>query len=193
MKGRDKRKRAAQRMIPGEVSVGPRHEAQPPEETLGIAPQDSTKVGEVAGNPIVDQILSVFADTEYPGDDTLPWRSIEEEPEKFQYLMSRTWRDLELDKMASLADVLMWLSPEGLRYYLPAFLVAAVTPKQMPGSLDVIGFLAPPGRGESRQSSFRYFAKELTSVQKDAVRDCLRHLRINMAGIFAFWEHEGRR
>jgi hypothetical protein len=32
------------------------------------------------------------------------------------------WQDLEVEDVARLAAVLMWLSPDGLRYYLPALL-----------------------------------------------------------------------
>jgi len=81
----------------------------------------------------------------------------------------------------------MWFTPEALQYYVPAFLIAAVTLRDIPGSLDVIGYLAPPGRSEPSRSSFFYFAKGLNDEQKNVIRECLCVLGISMKGVYAFW------
>jgi len=215
--GRDKRKRAARRKAAHRVIPSARPEDPPivdDPDALVLAPlkpkphagaasvalpgpelaeevdavsQTKITVGEVAGDPIVDRIKAAFAATAYPGDAAFSASLINEEPDQFRYLRRRSWQDLQLERMPGLSDVLMWLSPEALRYYLPAFLIAAVTLPGIPGTGDVIGFLAPPGRSEPLRSSFFHFVKGLTADQRSVVADCLRHLRIDGRGVFAYW------
>ena len=177
-KGRDKRKRSARKKPDQHTATG--HPAPAiiicvdSDHPANADSDENVRVGGGSGSPIVDRIKLAFAGTGYPGDDAFPPRSIDEEPEKFRYLMGRRWPELELEKMPGLSDVLLWLPPEALQYYLPAFLVAAIRLQELPASRDVIGFLAPPGRNDPARSSFLYFAKGLTA-------------RVNLTGVFAYW------
>jgi hypothetical protein len=213
-KGRDKRRRADRKKGSQDSKVAPlttgdpvnfaeapfepkahrRSDAIPlvePAENDDLS-QAAIRIGEISGSPIVERIILAFASAEHPGDSVIPSRidSVDEEPEKFRYLKGRSWRDLELDRMAGLSDVLMWLSSEGLRYYLPAFLAAAIATPTIQGSADIIGFLAPPGRKDSRGHFFWRLVAGLTSDQKNVVRECLQHLRVNMEGLFSYWNTE---
>lgn len=113
--------------------------------------------------------------------------------EEFRQLRGRRWEDLELEEVPGLSGVLMWLSPDGLRYYLPAFLSAAVGSPETVGSRDIIGFLARPrikDRSESgvaERTLFRRFVSELTPEQKSVVGEAMQHLRIDMSGVFSYW------
>ena len=87
-----------------------------------------------------------------------------------------------------MSEAPMWLSPEGLRYYLPAFLAAAVHEPSIPRNRDVVGFLCPPGRKNRLWSWFRQFVSGLTREQKNVVRECLQHLHVNIVdGAFSYW------
>lgn len=153
------------------------------------------RIAEIEGHPMIDKLKAAFAGTSYPGDEVIPGRpdSVDEAPEEFRQLRSRQWADLEIEAIPSLSPVLMWLSPEGLSYYLPAFLAAAIFSPASAGSLDIIGFLAPPAsrgrdwRGLAGRGHFRRLIEALTPDQKRVVGECLQHLRVNMDGVYSFW------
>jgi hypothetical protein len=77
------------------------------------------RIADIGGDSLVDRIKSAFANTEYPGDDAIPSRpdSVGEAPDQFRQLRGREWADLEVEEIAGLSPVLLWLSPEGLSYY----------------------------------------------------------------------------
>jgi|HubBroStandDraft_2_1064218.scaffolds.fasta_scaffold911655_1 hypothetical protein len=139
------------------------------------------KIADVEGHTVVERIKCAFADTEHPGDEAIPGRPdyLDEAEEEFRQLRGRRWEDLDLVELPALSSVLMWLSSDGLRYYLPAFLAAAVVCPASVGSRDIIGFLAPPaakGRSQmdiAKRVAFRRFVDELTPEQKRVVRETM--------------------
>ena len=153
------------------------------------------RISEIEGNSLIEKMRSAFADTEYPGDEAIPGRpdSVYEAEEEFRELRGRQWADLEVEKVPALSPVLMWLSPEALAYYLPAFLAAAVFSPSSVGAFDIIGFLAPPGArgrdsgGVAERVHFRRLIKALTLHQERVVSECLQHLQINMDGVYSYW------
>jgi hypothetical protein len=148
-----------------------------------------TRIGDMKGSPILESIQWAFANTEYPGDRAIPFGSdcVDEEPERFHYLRGRSWQDVELDEVPGLSAVLMWLSAEGLRYYLPAFLAAAVTAPAVPGCS--VPRASRPQR--LTRTLLLEFVDGMTAEQKDVVRLCLLNLRVNLEGVFSYWDREG--
>jgi hypothetical protein len=174
----------------GAVAVA---EPEEPDEADYLQPTP-VKVGAIKGDPIVEAIQAAFADTEPPGSDAWGWCISSEWPEQSEYIRRRVWQDLELEKMAELvADrkqlpFLMCLSPDALRYYLPAFLIVAVALPTIPGTRDLIRVLSPPGRGDPNRGAFRYFVGGLSLEQKDVIGRCLQRLRVDIDGAFFWWK-----
>jgi hypothetical protein len=112
---------------------------------------------------------------------------------EFEYLVGRRWEDLDLREVPTLSDVLIWLSPEALRYYFPAFLTAAISDQTAPKSRDIVGFLAPPSAkdrsetGVAARVQFRRLVNPLTAEQKAVIRECLLLLNVRLEGGYSFW------
>src|SRR5437763_17061569 len=74
-------------------------------------------------------IEAVFGRMSYPGDDHIvadnSGRNVEYERIKRQ-LVSRHWRDVPSQTLIRLRDQLSYLSPEGYRFYLPAFMLYCI-------------------------------------------------------------------
>jgi hypothetical protein len=73
------------------------------------------------------EIQAAFADTPYPGDDQLCGSSQGDEPaEDALELRGLSWQSIHPQLLARCYTALSFLSDAGLRYYLPAFLLADV-------------------------------------------------------------------
>jgi hypothetical protein len=77
---------------------------------------------------VIEHILSAFGDNEYPGDQYLQG-SVEgcepfEEVGPFQGRVD--WQSIEPEFLDDRADALSFFSQAGLRFFLPAFLIADV-------------------------------------------------------------------
>ena len=140
---------------------------------------------------LIENIQSAFADSEYPGDArAFTAHGGGEISNEFHRLRRRRWQDLDLEELPGMAMDLMWLSPAGLSYYLPAFLAAAVCFPEIQSSA-IVGFLCPPsGHDRGGSQEFRQFLEDLTSQQRHVIRECLDHLRVPLLGPFACWSNQ---
>lgn len=77
-------------------------------------------------NQIIDEIISVFGDNEYPGDEFLLGSREGCEPfEEVQPFIGQTdWKSIPAKILDDHSGSLHFFSEAGLRFYLPAYLVA---------------------------------------------------------------------
>ncbi len=129
---------------------------------------------------LIKRIESAFREEKYPGDDGLTHGSSMEAVEVGDFLRARRWQDLRLGELARNHASLFFMTPEALRYYIPAFLVAAVRDyddsDQIPSSL--LSLLSPFALNDSDyQTRFRQRYELFNDSQRDAIRAFLEYLR----------------
>ena len=147
------------------------------------------------------EIESAFRIAPYPGDDYLVYdASYPDVAETRDSFRGRAWRDLDVNFLRWNVEALGFLTPEGLRYYLPAFMIVSMLE---PKRADVIPLslclsLTPPKSDGSDIEEFRKRMAVFDSVQKTAIREFLtyaqEHLGIGDAGhaLHRFWNQAGR-
>lgn len=87
-------------------------------------PEENTKA--LSPNALIDAIAGAFADAAYPGDDRIVSSSTGPDFERDEIkslLEGLSWRDVTPGTLDRLRDALPFLSPEGFRFYLPAFMI----------------------------------------------------------------------
>lgn len=74
---------------------------------------------------LIEAIGAAFRDVVYPGDDRIvsPYEGDLERESIRDTLKGRHWRDVSFDELDKLRTALPLLSPEGFRFYLPAFMI----------------------------------------------------------------------
>lgn len=125
------------------------------------------------------QIEAAFADAPHPGDDHIGYDADDwESAELARAFKGRHWRELtpaELQYHSS-----SFLSSEGFRYYLPAYLLAALEDHGNLMPHTVYGLTLPPGSSpeELRLRVWQLGRFEgLSPAQKRAVREFLEYAR----------------
>ena len=79
---------------------------------------------------LIRQIDEAFGSLPYPGDERIVRDSSGTHLEAQQVkraLAGRHWRDVSFDTLDELGSALFFLTPQGYRFYLPAFLVYVLT------------------------------------------------------------------
>ena len=75
-------------------------------------------------------IVDAFGSMPYPGDDRIVDDYAGYDPERDEVkrvLKGHHWRDVSFDMLDNLRDSLPFLSPEGFRFYVPAFMIYCIT------------------------------------------------------------------
>jgi hypothetical protein len=75
---------------------------------------------------VAQEIKESFAGIPYPGDDRLVAGRTPEDDEVADFLRGRGWQDLPLDWLARNHESMFFMTPEALRFYLPAFLIPSI-------------------------------------------------------------------
>lgn len=121
-------------------------------------------------------ILNAFADVAYPGDEAISWKS-PRDPDRGQELdqdfKGRHFRDVPRDVLIRHHNELASFSEEGLLFYLPAYLLAAVD-----DIYDIVYYVVyyldlTDWNGDALKRQFDRFSP----VQKRAIRLFLEHVR----------------
>ena len=75
---------------------------------------------------VIEKIRDAFARNEYPGDDFLQgsFEGCEPDEEVSPFRGKRDWQSLEADFLDAHASALSFFSEAGLRFFLPAYLIA---------------------------------------------------------------------
>ncbi len=135
------------------------------------------------------RVKSAFALATYPGDDQLvvvtggAHLECEQIRAAFQ---GKRWQHLPLKFLRYHASSLSFLTPEAFRYYLPAFLLAAL---QSYKKADMVPFslvfhLTPPAEGDPERSRFDQVVTGLTQEQKVVIATFLQYMLEEHAGDF---------
>jgi hypothetical protein len=130
------------------------------------------------------EIRRAFADVSYPGDDNIVEKSIiqgfeVEDPEREELaavLRGKSWKDVGADFVRYHYYGLALLTQEGQRYYLPAYMLAALEDSGESLYVDFIVYhLQIPNEPELRELHLRNF-EAFQSAEKQAIRMFLEYL-----------------
>ena len=116
------------------------------------------------------QIENAFADVPRPAEDRIAYApGAWETPELIRDFRGQHWKGIPVERIRQHAAHLSLLSPEALPYYLPAYLLAALT------DLDVRDFLLsqlsiPDESHPDLRSTFQHRFDALSSAQRNAIR-----------------------
>lgn len=83
----------------------------------------------IVAQTLIKQINEQFGRMGYPGDDKIVIDAMSSQlqcPEIISALKGRHWRDLSRGTLDQLKSALFFLSPEGYRFYLPAFMIYSI-------------------------------------------------------------------
>jgi hypothetical protein len=166
-----------------------------PRKTAGISIAESVELEsivlvlrgvETMPNPLeldenlIQAIREAFSMAAYPGDDLLVYDTSGAHLECIQVaeaFRGRHWPDVSVDQLLNQPDSLFFFTPEAYRYYLPAFMIAAV---QSYVDMDIVVInlvhtLIPPAEGQDR-NRFEARMQGLNARQRSAVRQFLEFL-----------------
>lgn len=122
-------------------------------------------------------VRQAFSGTTYPGDDGLVshdcWEC-REVSELFRGTQWEKWIGLQFDQL-----MIPLLSPSAFKYYLPAFLINALTNPSTSGIDTVVGLLQPANPPSDRKLQ-HYKADRLAALsekERAAVRAVLNHVK----------------
>ncbi|HLL53134.1 MAG TPA: DUF6714 family protein [Myxococcaceae bacterium] len=123
------------------------------------------------------KIEEAFADVPYPGDrricsDPDYWESAE----IIERFRGRHWKEVARDVLQYHQHDLPFFSPEGLRYYLPAYLFAALEP--LGDTLEFTLYEVDPDTEDDGFWAERH--EPMTPAQKNAIRMWLEYVRDEM-------------
>lgn len=144
--------------------------------------------------PLLARIHSAFADVPPPPDDRLvsDGGSYLEGDAIRQAFRGRRWHEVPLDDLRREVAALYFFTPEAFRYYLPAFLAAAVADPArsdtIPGSL--IRALSKPDAPGDDLRWFEDRAGGFTDAQSAAIRAFLESRVKHFAGSDPFGDAE---
>ncbi|RKH44349.1 DUF6714 family protein [Corallococcus llansteffanensis] len=128
------------------------------------------------------QIENAFADVPRPADDRIAYApDAWETPELLSDFRGQHWKDLPVERVRQHAAHLSLLSPEALPYYLPAYLLAALT------DFDVRDFLLsqlsiPDESNPDLRRDFQRRFDVLSSAQRNAIQAFLRRMGEEASG-----------
>ncbi|HLL53135.1 MAG TPA: DUF6714 family protein [Myxococcaceae bacterium] len=124
---------------------------------------------------VVQAIEAAFADAPYPGDRRIGFDPDDAEAAQLDaHFRGLSWRNVPQDVLQRHADHLPFFSAEGLRYFLPAYLLAGLS-----GDTDTLAFTVyelEPGEGPLREHWLRRY-RLLSPAQRNAVRLWLEYVR----------------
>lgn len=122
--------------------------------------RDLLRHDEEVSQKIVRQIEEAFADTPYPGDSNIGWGCGWEGKEFERVLRGKHWKELSLEIIFTHRDELPCTTPEGFRFYLPAFMLATLLHYDEIDTLsgNLISSLSPDN-GDLYEHSLKHLSK----------------------------------
>lgn len=123
---------------------------------------------------LLHEIKDAFQNVEYPGDHNIV--TSPEYPESYemmQDLRGKRWDRVEIEHIVTYRMSLVRFTPEGFRYYLPAFLTAAVADVE-PGDIDIFLFLSLMPKDDQDYQTLFPKLQLLDDKQKAAIRKFLQ-------------------
>ena len=140
---------------------------------------------------VIAELTTAFADLAQPGElvPATPWRDLEREDLQADFA-GRHWNSLDAAFLRRHADSLPLLSAAAFRFYLPAYLLAAV---RIPEQVDLVPFavvrgLTEPASDSPQRSWFHERVDPLTAPQRRAIRHALEYLSAAQPELFVLDE-----
>lgn len=129
---------------------------------------------------VAEQIEGAFSRESYPGDNHLTEGSSLEAGDVSSFLKGRRWQDFRVEELARNHESLFFMTPEAVRYYIPAFLIASVRhyddSDKIPSTL--LFFLNPFSMTDSNyQSRFKQRFEPFTDSERSALIAFLEYIR----------------
>ena len=121
---------------------------------------------------LIAEIEKTFVDVEYPGDDHLATSKIRWDSLEFaEAVKGKHWKELSKDVLLEYAAELIWLTPEAVRFYLPAFMIAELGPDGLGYNSYTFTFLQPSDPSNSKlMELFSYKLSAFTADEKAVLR-----------------------
>jgi hypothetical protein len=121
---------------------------------------------------LIAAVEAAFADVAMPAD------SISDHPDNdegtAEYFRGKSWRGHTPERLRRYSIALLAFTPEAFRYYLPAFLIAALNaPEESP--LDSIIFSVSPPKDKPKRPSFWRRWELFSGAQRRVVVQCLKY------------------
>jgi uncharacterized protein DUF6714 len=115
------------------------------------------------------RIDTAFGGMPYPGDEQIVSGHDGESWEIKSALKGRHWRDLSFESLDHLREALTFLSPEGFRFYLPAFMIILIMDYYRADITDivVIGRLTLPCASDFERTHQQRFAEYYRSGEAE--------------------------
>lgn len=122
--------------------------------------------------PIARQIRSAFAHTRLPASDPVVTSTYDDEGTTVHFAGTH-WSDHEPQTLDYYTDSMMFFTPAAKAFFLPAFLLAALTAPRSGAAEAVLCLLTPPKSDVARPSYMAWWSL-LSAPQKLAVVAFLR-------------------
>jgi Family of unknown function (DUF6714) len=140
---------------------------------------------------VAARIRSAFAGARYPGDDRLVPQTARRDREREQItrdFAGRHWSELGVEFVRRQPEALLLMSPDAFRFYLPAYVLAAVEHSRRSdlAPAAVVQSLTPPSRDAASARWFEERVRGLSNEQRAALRGALQVI----AGAGLFLERE---
>ncbi|MBJ7535556.1 hypothetical protein JDN40_15725, partial [Rhodomicrobium vannielii ATCC 17100] len=125
-------------------------------------------------------IENAFGSVPYPGDDDIVDGCDWERVETREILKGKHWRDVSFEDLDKLRAIIPLLSPEGLHFYLPAFMTISLVDYDradiIPDSIIAVLTLDILSDYDKRQGEFadKYFTPEEWRQINEPMRDMCR-------------------
>jgi hypothetical protein len=117
-------------------------------------------------------IEEAFAGVPYPGQGSLSYNPHSPDGEDLERAFAGKRRD-QISPALMMLHGLLFFSPEAFRYFLPAYLAAALDPGNLDIRKDTVFSLAPLRQNVESVTDFKARVSHLTASERHAVRDFL--------------------
>lgn len=132
------------------------------------------------------EIEAAFAETKYPGDDRLVYDNSGDHLECNEVaaaFRAKEWRELSVDMLRRHSQSLFFMTPEAYRFYLPAYLIAALLDYDKADTIsDSVVFSLIPPSDDRDAESYRQRMQGFTSAQRQVIRSFLEFMKQHHGG-----------
>jgi hypothetical protein len=127
---------------------------------------------------IIQKIRQAFEDVPYPGDDCLvdPPKGYENRdyPEIAEAFRGKSWQSLSDDFLIEEYEAIFLLSPQGLHYFLPAYLISGLSESNV--LLETLVSFLKPNLKEDLNDYLMERARLFTPAQKKVIGMVLEYI-----------------
>ena len=120
-----------------------------------------------AKNKIIQNIKKAFRWTPYPGNENIVCSYIDEGYFTYKSFRKKHWRKVDLEMVFKQRESLIFMTPSAIRFYIPAFMIAALTDTEgIDVGLNIIFFVL-----RDMKKDFQIFSKR----EKEGIKAYLEY------------------